>query len=177
MKMEEKIIEISKIKIIGLIGLSLIFVLLGIWIAYYAPIVNIEILNNNIFRKSIGFLSIIFFGGMGILIAKKLFENKYGIKINDEGIYDNSTSINSGLIKWENIESIEKSKVVNQNFIRVIVNNPNDFINRQKNILTRKNVETNFKKFGSPIQISTNGLKIKFEELYEIMTSELNKRK
>jgi len=44
-------------------------------------------------------------------------------------------------------------------------------------MLTRKSVETNFKKFGSPIQISTNGLKIKFEELYEIMISELNKRK
>ena len=47
--MEEKIIEISKIKIVGLIGLSLIFVLLGIWITYYAPIVEIEMLNNNIF--------------------------------------------------------------------------------------------------------------------------------
>ena len=68
----------------------------------------VEILNNNIFRKSTGFISIIFFGGMGILITKKLFENKYGIKINDEGIYDNSTYINSGLIKWENIERIEK---------------------------------------------------------------------
>ncbi|MDA0774479.1 MAG: hypothetical protein O3A16_06700 [Bacteroidetes bacterium] len=175
--MEEKIIEISKIKIVGLIGLSLIFVLLGIWITYYAPIVEIEMLNNNIFRKSIGFLSIIFFGVMGILIAKKLFENKYGIKINDEGIYDNSTSINSGLIKWENIESIEKSKVVNQNFIRVIVNNPNEFIERQTNFLIRKNVETNIKKFGSPIQISANGLKIGFNELYELITEEFNKRK
>lgn len=175
--MEEKIIEISKIKIIGLIGLSLIFVLLGIWIAYYAPIVEIEILNNNILRKAIGFLSIIFFGIMGILISKKLFEDKYGMKINDDGIYDNSTSINSGLIKWENIERIEKSKVVNQNFIRVIVNNPNEFIERQTNLLTRKNVETNFKKFGSPIQISTNGLKIGFNELYELITEEFNKRK
>ncbi|MDA1345431.1 MAG: hypothetical protein O3A07_07910 [Bacteroidetes bacterium] len=114
---------------------------------------------------------------MGILIAKKLFENKYGIKINDEGIYDNSTSINSGLIKWENIESIEKSKVVNQNFIRVIVNNPNEFIERQTNFLIRKNVETNIKKFGSPIQISANGLKIGFNELYELITEEFNKRK
>ncbi|WP_274474582.1 STM3941 family protein [Mangrovimonas aestuarii] len=175
--MEEKIIEISKIKIIGLIGLSLIFVLLGIWIAYYAPIVEIEILNNNIFRKSIGFLSIIFFGIIGIIISKKLFENKYGIKINDNGIYDNSTSINSGLIRWENIERIEKSKVVNQNFIRVIVNNPNEFIGRQTSLLKRKNVETNFKKFGSPIQISANGLKIGFNELYELITEEFNKRK
>ena len=175
--MEEKIIEISKIKIIGLFGLSLMFVLIGIWTAFYAPIVNVEILNNNIIRKSIGLLSIIFFGGMGILLAKKLFENKYGIKINEEGIYDNSSSLNSGLIKWENIERIEKSKVVNQNFIRIIVNNPNDFVDRQKNILKRKNVEINFKNFGSPIQISTNTLNIKFEELYGIMISELNKRK
>jgi hypothetical protein len=114
---------------------------------------------------------------MGVLISKKLFENKYGIKINDDGIYDNSTSINSGLIKWENIERIEKSKVMNQNLIRVIVNNPIDFIDRQKNVLARKNVETNFKKFESPIQISTNGLKIKFEDLYELMISELKKRK
>jgi hypothetical protein len=74
---------------------------------------------------------------------------------------------------WQNW----KRKVVNYHFIRVIVNNPNEFIDRQKNILVRKNVETNFKKFGSPIQISTNGLKIKFEELYELMTNELNERK
>ncbi|WP_179315341.1 STM3941 family protein [Winogradskyella undariae] len=175
--MKEKIIEISKIKIIGLIGLSLIFVFLGIWIAYYAPVVKIEILNNTILRKSIGFLSILFFGIMGILISKKLFENKYGIKINDNGIYDNSTAINSGLIKWENIERIEKSKVVNQNFIRIIVNNPNEFIERQTNLLTRKNVETNFKKFGSPIQISANGLKIRFNDLYELITEEFKNRK
>lgn len=175
--MEEKTIEISKVKLTGLIGLSLLFVMLGIWIAYYAPIVEIEIFNNNILRKVIGLLSIIYFGIMGILIAKKLFENKYGIKINDEGIYDNSTILYSGLIKWENIESIEKSKVLNQKFIRIIVNNPNDFINRQKNILKRKNVEINIKKFGSPIQIATNSLKIQCEELSEIMTSQLDKRK
>ena len=45
--MEEKIVEISRKKIIGLIGLSLLFVLIGIWVAFYAPIVNFEILNNN----------------------------------------------------------------------------------------------------------------------------------
>lgn len=175
--MNEKIIEVSKTKIIGLISLSLLFVVLGIWIAFYAPIVNVEILNNVIFRKSIGFLSILFFGGMGILISKKLFGKEPGIKINEEGIYDNSTTLNSGLIKWENVETIEKSKVANQKFIRIMVNNPNDFINRQKNPLTRKSVETNFKKFGSPIQISTNGLKITYDELYDVLVSELKTRK
>jgi len=177
MRTNEIIIKISRIKIIGLILLSMLFVVLGIWIAFYAPIVESGFLNNVVFRKSVGVLSILFFGAMGILISKKLFQDDYGIKINDNGIYDNSTTINSGLIKWENIEKIEKSRVVNQNFIRVIVNNPTDFIDRQKNMLTRKNVETNFKRFGSPIQISTNGLKIGFNELCDVMTNELNKRK
>lgn len=167
----------SKIKSIKLILFSIIFVGLGIWIAFFAPEVNIRFLNNPIIQKSIGIVSILIFGYAGILIFKKLLENKYGIKISENGIYDNSSSIDIGLIKWENIERIEKNKVFNQKFIRIIVNNPNDFIERQKNILMRKSIETNYKKYGSPIQISANSLKIRFEELYDLMSKELSTRK
>lgn len=66
--------------------------------------------------------------------------------------------------------------MIHQNLIRIFVNNPNEFIERQSNLLARKNVESNFKKFGSPIQISTNGLNIGFNELYELITEEFNKR-
>jgi hypothetical protein len=175
--MQDKIIKISKLKILGLVGLSLLFVLLGMWLAFYAPFSNVEFLNNPLLRKSIGLLSVIFFGLMGALLSKKLFENTYGLKITDEGIYDHSTSIHSGLIRWENIEHIELNKVFNQKFIRIKVNNPQDFIERQKNILRRKNVEVNFKTYGSPIQISANALKIGCNELYDLLVEEMNKRK
>jgi hypothetical protein len=61
---------VRALKILGLIVLFLLFLVLGIWIAFYAPIIKLKILNNNIFRKSIGFLSIVFFGVIGILISK-----------------------------------------------------------------------------------------------------------
>jgi len=177
MKKEEIIIEKNKIRMIFLILPSLIFVGLGIWIAFFAPELNIKLLNGEIVKKIIGLLSIGFFGFAGILVTKKLLDNKYGIKISEKGIYDNSSAINAGLIKWDNIERIERSKVMNQKFIRVVVNNPEEFINRQKNILMRKNVESNFKLFGSPIQISTNTLKIGFDELFDLINDELVERK
>ena len=177
MEQQEIIIRISKTKILGLFGLSLCFVILGIWIAFYAPDVKVEILNSDLLKKSVGFLSILFFGFMGVLILKKLFENKIAIRISSEGIYEYSTVINNGLIKWENIEKIEPIKVYTQKFIRIIVNNPQDFISRQKNILIRKNIQVSQNKYGSPIQISTNGLNISFDELYNLLNEEFKKRK
>ena len=177
MKNEEIVIETSKTKVLGLIGLSVLFVFLGVWMVFYAPKVNVEFLNNEILRTSTGILSIVIFGITGILFSKKLIGNKYGIMISNEGVYDNSTSVNSGLIKWSNIERIEQRKVLHQRFIQIIVDNPEHFIEKHTNILTRKSVESTFKKYGSPIQISTNALKIGFEELFDVLGSELRERK
>lgn len=174
---KEIIIEKDKIRMIILMLPSLIFVGLGIWIAFFAPELNTNLLNGQILKKIIGLLSIAFFGFGAILILKKLFDNKYGIKISQKGIYDNSSALNAGLIKWENIERIERRKVINKRFIRVVVNNPEEFIERHKNKLLRKNAESNFKLFGSPVHINTNTLNIGFEELFDLINDELEKRK
>ncbi|MEO8933471.1 MAG: STM3941 family protein [Xanthomarina sp.] len=177
MKNNEIIIETSKVKMLGLIGISLLFVVLGIHMVFNGLTIEIEFLKNYIRSIIMGFLSIVFFGFIGMIMTKKIIKNKYGIKINDDGIYDNSTAISSGLIEWNNIQKIKIFKFGNQKFIQIIVNNPNHFVERQTNFFIRKIVEINFKKFDSPIQISTNGLKIGFYELYILMTDELNKRK
>jgi hypothetical protein len=85
---------------------------------------------SNFKKKFIGLLSIGFFRFGAIIILKKLLDNKYGIKISQKGIYDNSSALNAGLIKWENIERIERRKVMNKRFIRVVVNNPEEFVER-----------------------------------------------
>ncbi len=177
MEQKEIIIETRKSKIFGLIVLSAMFVLFGIWIAFYLPKTDVSFLNSEVLRKTVGFSSILFFGLMGILISKKLFEEKVGLKVCDDGIYDNSAAIASGLIKWENIERIEKNRVFNQSFIRIYVDNPEHFINRHNSLLARKNIELNFKKYGSPIQISTSVLNIKFDELFNLLNRELKKRR
>jgi len=134
----EVVIKTNKLKIAGFIALSLFFVVLGVWVLFYVPVVKILSLNISIFLKSIGFFVIAFFGTIAGVIFKEMFNKPYGIKINEKGIYDNSSVINSGLIKWENIDRIEVDKIHNQNLIRIIVNNPNYFINRQKFFLAKK---------------------------------------
>ena len=156
---------------------SLIFVGLGIWMAFFAPALNIKSLNGEIIKKIIGLLSIVFFGLGVILILKKLLDNKYGIKISQNGIYDNSSALSTGLIKWENIERVEPRKVMNRRYIRVVVNNPEEFIERQKNNRLRKIAVSNYKLFGSPIHIYTNTLEIRFKELFDLINDELAKRK
>jgi hypothetical protein len=177
MKKEEIIIEKNKIRMIFLILPSLIFVGLGIWIAFFAPELNIKLLNGEIVKKIIGLLSIGFFGFAGILVTKKLLDNKYGIKISEKGIYDNSSAINAGLIKWDNIERIECRKVMSRKYIKVVVNNPEDYIKKQKNDRIKKMIESNFKIYGSPIHIYTNNLNMRFKDLFELINVELVKRK
>ena len=50
----------------------------------------------------------------------------------------------------------------------LIVNNPEQYISRQTNVIKRKAMQINFKRFGSPISISANGLQCKFEDLQNI---------
>jgi hypothetical protein len=156
---------------------SLIFVGLGIWIAFFAPELKTKLLNGLILNKIIGLLSIGFFGLGVILISKELLDNKYGIKISKNGIYDNSSELNAGLIKWGNIERIERKKGIFRKYIQVVVNNPEEFIDRQKNNRIRKIVESNFKLFGSPVHIYTNTLEIRSKELFDLINNELAKRK
>lgn len=113
MKQNEIIIEKDRIRMIILMLPSLIFVGLGIWITFFAPELNIKSIIDEVVIKIIGLLSIGFFGFRVILILKKLIDDKYGIKISKKGIYDNSSAFNTGLIKWENIERIERRKVMN----------------------------------------------------------------
>ena len=177
MKTKDTVIKFSKIKTLGLLSISLIFVTFGIWIAFFAPEVSLEFLNNEVFRKSIGFLSILFFGGMAILISKMLFENKWGIKIDENGIYDTSNLFMFGLIPWENINQIVKKRVFTEKIILIEVDNPNEYIDKQKNFFFRMGAKMNNKKYGSPIIISANALKIRYATLFTALKNEYDKRK
>jgi len=175
MKMEEIIIKKSKMKLIILVVLSLVFVVNGFWLTFFNIEINVPFLSSRILHISVGVLSMLFFGFGAIMVLFKLIENKFGMKITEEGIYDNSTSINSDLIKWENILDINEHKVFKQKFIRIKVNNPEFFIKRQSNSLKRKNVELNYKKYGSPIQITSSTLNVKHDELLHILKDGLSR--
>ena len=173
----ELIIKKNKFNKVILMLPSLTFTIIGVWLVFLSPKLNTTLTNSETLIKIIGLLSVIFFGFCVFIILKKIIDNKYGLKISKKGIYDNSSSINIGLIKWENIERIESRKVMNRKYIKVVVNNPEDFIKKQKNDRIKKMIESNFKIFGSPIHIYTNNLNMRFKDLFELINVELVKRK
>ena len=174
---KELIIKKNKFNKVILMLPSITFIIIGIWLIFLSPKTSNIFLNSEILIKTIGFLSISFFGFWAFKILKKIIDNKYGLKISQKGIYYNSSSMDIGLIKWENIERIESRIVMNRKYINVIVNNPEEYINKQKNNRIKKIIKSNFKLFGSPIHIYTNSLNMRFKDLFELINNELAKRK
>ena len=177
---ETKQIEIplSKIKLTLMLFGSIAFVAAGIWMVTSPNAFSTSHRTHNpIIVFVIGAASILFFGLCLVYIAIKLTDYAPGLIISDEGIYDNSSGVSVGLIPWTDIKKIEISNAGRQRFIVLVVKNPKHYINRQKSFITRKAMEMNYKHFGSPINISANGLKTRFDELLLLLESELNDRK
>jgi hypothetical protein len=172
MKETEQIeIQLSKSKLTLLFLGSIMFVGLGVWYVISPPIVNIPIFSNPTLVFIIGLASILFFGLLGFYIFKKLFDKSPGLIISDEGVYDNSSAVSAGFVPWTDIVEIKETKVVNQLFINLVVKNPQDYIDRQKSAFKRKTMQINHKNYGTVIGISTNGLKIKYDELKALIDS------
>ena len=170
-------IPISKNKLILMILGSIIFVALSFWlIIVRPPVLYFNKADSAPIDIIVSIAGILFFGLCLIFIAKKLSDNNPGLVINGDGITDNSSGISAGLIPWKDINEITKETIANQDFLVIKVNNPEEYINRQTGLIKRKAMEMNYRSFGSPINISANGLKCNLSELYMIINNRFNSR-
>lgn len=174
---EKSEIAVSKKKMIkGLIA-SIFFVLLGLWIVIFQPATDNAVFNNPILKYGASLASVLFFGFAIFYYSKKLASNKPGLIIDDDGIIDNSSAVSAGRIPWTDIINITTAKVFRQEFLVLIVANPNEYIGRQTKILKRKGMQYNFRKYGSPLVISANGLTCNTKELKILLTEKLTRLK
>jgi hypothetical protein len=170
-------IPLSKGKLTMLLIASIVFVVIGLWFVIDPPVFQDGLFSSPSLILGVGIVSILFFGLCAFSVLKKLKDKTAGLIIDSTGITDNASGISGGHIPWANITAIKTGQVVNQNFVMILVNNPNDYINRQTNIIKRKAAEINYKTYGSPISISANSLKCNFDELKNILQTQLNKNK
>ncbi|TRX65907.1 STM3941 family protein [Carboxylicivirga sp. M1479] len=170
-------IALSKMKLGILLLGCIVFVALGIGYIVKAQTIDIPILGNPILLYSLGSISIIVFGFALITILQKFLDRKAGLVINNEGIIDNSSGVSLGLVLWSDIEEIKVKKVMNQSFLMLMVKNPQDYIDRAENSFKRKSLKANYKKYGSPIGISTNSLKSSHNNLHGLLTEKLKENK
>jgi hypothetical protein len=170
-------IPLRKTRIFLMLLGSILFVVVGVF-GMINPAKYVTFLfRNPVFIFISGFASVLFFGFTTFSIIKKLFQTSMGLIINDEGIIDNSSGVSAGMIFWKDIEYIDYFAVLNQKFIRIIVKNPDEYINRQTSLVKRKMMTANYKNQGSPIQISANTLKINFKKLYELLQNNFSEKK
>ncbi len=175
---EEQIeIPLSRTKMILTFLGSLLFVGLGLWLLINPPKSNHWLFESPAVIFITGIASVIFFGLVAVTIFRKFLDNKPGLIISQHGITDNSSGVSAGLISWTDIQEIRKINVMTQKFLMVIVRNPEDYLDKVSNPLKRNAMKINYKKYGSPISISSNALQTNFEGLHKIFIEKMNEFK
>lgn len=177
--MKEIIIPLSKKKFTLVLFGAVCFVVSGVWlfqnadtVARYPPIfIFIEI----IFIKIISVVCVIFFGLCGVYAFIKLFDNKPGLVINNDGIIDNSSYTSVGLIRWENITNVNTREFYGVKCLTIEVNNAEEILSKQTG-LKKLLFDLHKGYIDSPVQISSTALKCDFQELYNTIKEQLTAR-
>jgi hypothetical protein len=169
----EIIIPLSKSKLVLMFAGAFAFVLMGMWFILRPPVISNPIIGNATKMFIAGLASIIFFGGIGLLLLKKLFDKTPGLIISETGIFDNASGASAGHIPWSDVVEIRETIVAGQHFVNVIVRNPQEYIDKQKNVFKRKLIQANYDSFGTAIGISANGLKCDYLELKTLLQTKL----
>jgi hypothetical protein len=151
----------NKIVILMLL-MSIIIVITGIWCVIepygssrYSPLT---------IRVS-GIVNVLIFVFYGVMCIKKLFDKNAGFIVDSSGITDKSSG-SVGYIPWKDIIGI---KTFSKHWIVISVNNPREYINRQKKLYRKKILEENYNNHGSPIVLNTMFWNCKHLELERIL--------
>jgi hypothetical protein len=166
---DEKIIELSKGKILLLVIGAAAFVALGIWMYRLDPawIESQPRFNNPLITHGIGIVSVVFFGLCGILGIKKMFDRRPGLILSAAGLSDNSSGVSAGVIPWDEIEGFGVFKIRSQKLLVIRLTDPEKYI--QAGGPGRRALRAmNFKLCGSPFTIASNSLKISFDDLVSL---------
>ena len=167
-------IALSKKKIFFMLIGALAFVAIGLWFVISPPTISNSYWGNPTKIAIAGYASIVFFGLCAFVLIKKLPDNKPGLIIDQTGLTDNSSGVSAGQILWTDIENISVIEIHSQKLIMLQVKNPQDYIDKQTSSFKRKMMQLNYKMYGTPLSITSNGLKISFDELLSTLTNKLN---
>ena len=167
-------IELSKKKIFLMLVGAFAFVAIGLWFVISPPTISNSYWGNPTKIAIAGYASIVFFGLCAFVLIKKLPDNKPGLIIDQTGLTDNSSGVSAGQILWSDIENISVIEIHSQKLIMLQVKNPQDYIDKQTSNFKRKMMQLNYKMYGTPLSITSNGLKISFDELLSTLTDKLN---
>ena len=170
---DEKIIELSKTKILlGILG-SIAFVVAGAWMLRLdAELIRSSssyrlFFNNAAVAYGLGFAAIVVFGILGLLFFRKLFDKEPGLILNSAGIVDNASAASAGFVPWSDVLGTAVFEMQKQKMLVVRVKDPEKYVERGSAIKQKLN-KANYNMVGSPITISATTLKTNFADLCSV---------
>jgi len=166
-------IPLSKKRIFLMLLGALVFFAIGLWFVISPPTISNSYWGNPTKLAIVGYASIVFFGLCAFYLIRKLPDNKPGLIIDQTGLTDNSSGVTAGEILWSDIQGISVMEIHRQKLIMFHVKNPQDYIDKQKSSFKRKMMQMNYKMYGTPLGITSNGLRISFDELLSTLKDKL----
>ena len=117
-----------------------------------------------LFAKAVAVVGASFFALCSIYASFKIFDSRPGLIIDSQGIVDNSSAVAAGRIFWHEINGLKISDIAGQRFITIEVVDAKIFVERG-GFLRRTLNAVNTKMTGSPLSISSNSLRVNFDQL------------
>jgi hypothetical protein len=168
--MKEISIKLSKRNTLLLLVGAMTFIAVSIWLWNYS---NVQVQFSPVIVKFIAAIGVLFFTICLMFGVVKLFDNKPGLIINDQGIVNNTLGLNSQIIRWNNVKRLEVIKIKNTKILLVFTDNPSEVI-EGANIWSKFFMQQNMKWYGTPISITATMLECNFEELLSYIKQYIN---
>jgi len=165
---DERVIPLSRTKLILMIAGSLLFVAAGVWFLAASDDGSLVTTLGRFvppwFVHGLGILAALF-GAAGVAYGiRKSSDTKPGLVLSSAGLVDNSSAVAAGFIPWSEVTGLSIFELQRQKMLVVHVADPGKYIERG-NAVRRALNRANAGMCGSPIAISSNALQIPFEEL------------
>lgn len=168
---DRQVVLLSKGKNLGLLLIGIMFVAIGFWMLSI-PDADIEAqrrFNSPWLVHGLGWVSVIFFGLCSLVAVRNLFSPRPGLVLDREGLTDQSSGLAVGFVPWRDIAGLEPCVIQGQKMLVVLLKNPQAYVDKG-GPLRRQLYRMNLGLVGSPFAISSNSLKLGFDELVVLCT-------
>jgi hypothetical protein len=122
-----------------------------------------------------GIASVCFFGACLLYGLYKITDTKVGLRLDSEGIHDNSNAASLGHIRWKDITGIRIVQVQSTKMLVISTSNDDEYINNASNFFVKHLAKLNKKWYGSPIVIPSVALTIDFDSLKHLVENSWRK--
>jgi hypothetical protein len=163
----DRVIAISKSKVVLLLVGACVFVAVGLWMFLLddAEILQQRRYNNPAFVHGIGLASMVFFGLCGAVALRKLIDNRPGLVMSDAGFIDNASAVSAGFVPWSDVADLRLYELRKQKMLVIVMADTGKYVERG-NAFRRMLNRANAHLCGSPVVIASTALKISFDELF-----------